>query len=171
MATNETKRTPAITADTYGTVLTLTFSDGRELEIDAAKLSEGIRTEGLLHGLKQKLVDAAAIARNTDTGGSATLDDKFDAVKVVFDRITDPNGTWNKGPGESTGGTAALLVQAIMRLRGKAKGEVEDYLKTLSKDQKAALRQNPKVIDAIAAIQREKTRDTAESDALLDGLA
>lgn len=171
MTTHTTARKPVITADVYGSTLTLTFSDGRELVINADNLNDTIRTDAMLHGLKQKLVDAAAIARNTDTGRSATLDDKFDAVNEVFMRITSPDGTWNKARGGEGTGNAGLLVRAIMRLQDKPKAEVEAWLATKTKEQKEALRKNPRVIDAIAAIQRESVRDTAATDAMLDELS
>ena len=170
MTTTETKRTPVLTADIYGTTLTLTFQDGRELVVNAANLPDDIRTQAMMHGLKQKCVDAAAIARNTDTGRSATINDKFDAVEEVVLRLTGPNPTWNKvREGESTG-QANLLVQAIMRLQSKPRAVVVAWLDGKSKEEKAALRKNPKVAEMILTIQRENAGDTSDTDAMLDEL-
>lgn len=173
MAT-ETKRTPDITADTYGDTLTLTFRDGRELVVKASALSATIQLDAMLHGLKQKLVDAAAIARSTETGRTATLGDKFDAVNEVFQRITAMDGTWNKGrtAGEGTGSQGAVFVRALMKLKGKTKSEVEAFLEPLTKEQKAALRKNPRIIETIRELELEaaKQADTTTSDDLLDSL-
>jgi len=173
MAT-ETKRTPDITVDTYGSTLTLTFRDGRELALNLESLSGQIRQDAMLHGLKQKLVDAAAIARSTETGRSATLGDKFDAVNEVFIRITAADGTWNKGraAGEGTGAQGAVFIRALMKLKGKTKSEVEAFLEPLSKEQKAALKKNPRVIETIRELELEaaKQADTTSSDDLLDSL-
>lgn len=168
--TTETKRIPAIVADIYGTVLTLTFSNGEELRLDAAALPDDIRTQAMMHGLKQKCVDGAAIARNTDTGRSATIQDKFDAVKEIVDRLTGPNPTWNKTREGENAGQSNLLVQAIMRLQNKPRAVVAEWLEGKDKEQKAALRKNPKVAEVIAQIQRENAGDTSASDALLDEL-
>ena len=119
-------KSPAIAAEVSDTTLTLTFSNGEVLTVDATSLSPDIQTAACLHGLKQKLVDAAAIARNTDTGASATLEDKFNAVREVFERITAPDGTWNKqarAGGTSTGGSG-LLLRALMELTGQSKLKV-----------------------------------------------
>lgn len=142
-------------------VLTLTFKDGRTLDIDALSLNEDIRNAALLHGLKQKLVDAAAIGRDTETGRSATLSDKYEAVREVYDRITGPVGTWNKiraaGDGVQSGG---LLVRAIMQLSGKAREEVVAQLDAMSKEQRTALRANKRVAEVIATFK--DTSDTSD---------
>ena len=166
----DTKRTPTITADIYGSVLTLTFSNGEELRIDAATLSDDIRTQAMMHGLKQKCVDGAAIARNTDTGRSATVQDKFDAVKEIVDRLTGPNPAWNKTRESESTGQANLLIRAIMRLHNKPRDVVEAWLETKDKDQKTALRKNPKIVEMIAQIQRENAGDTSATDAMLEEL-
>ena len=60
--------------------LTLTFADQTTSTLSTRDLSPEILSQALMHGLKQKLVDAAAIARNVDTGASATTADKKEAV-------------------------------------------------------------------------------------------
>lgn len=168
--TAETKRTPIITADIYGTVLTLTFNNGEELRVDAATLPDDIRTAAMMHGLKQKCIDGAAIARNTDTGRSATVQDKFEAVKEIVDRLTGPAPSWNKTREGESASQANLLVRAIMRLQDKPRDVVVAWLEGKDKDQKAALRKNPKVAEMIAQIQRENAGDTSATDAMLDEL-
>jgi len=166
----ETKRIPAIVADIYGTVLTLTFSNGEELRLDAATLPDDIRAQAMMHGLKQKCVDAAAIARNTDTGRSATIQDKFDAIAEIVARLTGPAPTWNKIREGESAGQANLLIRAIMRLQDKPRDVVTAWLDGKDKDQKTALRKNPKVAEMIAQIQRENAGDTSATDAMLDEL-
>jgi hypothetical protein len=165
-------KVPAIAAEVTDTTLTLTFSNGETLSVDATSLSPDIQTAACLHGLKQKLVDAAAIARNTETGASATLEDKFNAVREVFNRITAPDGTWNKqargdGSGTSSGGSG-LLLRALMELTGQSKVKIDAYLSTKSKAEKAALRASPKVAPIIARFQADKA--TVDTEALLGEL-
>ena len=163
-------RKPTIAADTFGNTLTLNFIDGTELRIDINELSPQIRLDATLHGLKQKLVDAAAISRNPDTGASATVADKLDAVREVFDRITSPNGTWNKvrtgGEGANVGG---LLVRALMELKGLDKATVTTFLEGKTKEQIAALKTMAPVAAIIARMQSEKAKDI-DADALLGEL-
>ena len=165
---NDTKRVPAISAEVVGQELTLTFANGEVLRTYVDTLSPEIQRDAMLHGLKAKLVDAAAIARNTDTGRSATIDDKYDAVKVIFDRITSANGTWNQSRGDGTGAASGLLVRAIMQLQSKPRATVEAFLEAKTKEQKAALRANPKIAAIIASMQAAASK--VDSDELLSEL-
>lgn len=168
MTTAQTNKA-AITADIVEGKLHLSFSHGEALVLDPSTLSEVIQCDAILHGLKQKLVDAAAIARNTDTGRSATIQDKYDAVKEVFDRITSKDGTWNKvRGGEGTGNGTGILVRALMQLKSKTRAEIEAFLEPLNKDQKSALRQNPKVAAVIVSLQAQNSK--IDTDSLLEGL-
>jgi hypothetical protein len=168
-------RVPAITVDIFDAIMTLTFSDGRGLTLNANKLKENIRHDALMHGLKQKLVDAAAIGRNPNTGRSATIEDKYNAVHEVFDRISreyDPQ--WNKGraagDGESTGGNS-LLLKALCRMSGKSPASMSALLDSKTKEEKAALRTNPKVATIIAEIQAERLANSEiDSDELLSSI-
>jgi hypothetical protein len=162
----------AITADIFGTTLTVTFANGKDLSVDVLNLSPEIQRAAMLHGIKQKLVDAAAIARNTETGASATIDDKYSAVKSVFDRVTAPNGTWNKEreavASNASGNT--LLVRALMRMTGKDKDYVDDFLSAKTKEQRAALKKNPRVLAIIAELQAASAPGDIDTDELLGEL-
>lgn len=160
----DTKKVPAIDATiTEAGTLKLTFGGRADLtvELDAAGLSDTIRQQAIMHGLKQKLVDAAAISRNTDTGASATVQDKYDAVREVAERLMA--GEWNKrreaGAGSGPGG---LLKAALVRLyAGRMNEEQLDAWLTAKTDkEKAALRKNPKVAEIIEAIRAERAKDT-----------
>jgi len=122
----------------------------------------------LLHGLKQKLVDSAAIARDPETGASATPKTKEAAVRSMMARLRE--GRWNVGRGEGTS-TGGLLFRALVKMYdGKKSPEtIATYLATLDKKAQAALRRNPKVSTIIAEIQAAET-DLVETDRMLDGL-
>ncbi len=152
------KKLPTISAEIAEGVLTITFKTGEQLTIDPLNLSETITHAAVLHGLKQKLVDAAAIARDPDTGLSATVEDKIAAVREVYDRITATGGTWNKVREAGTGGGAGsgLLMRALMQLTGKTREAIEQFLEGKTKEEKAALRANPKVAAIVAELQRAK---------------
>jgi hypothetical protein len=159
MATTQhtTAKRSAITADIFGTTLTLTFSNGAEIVLDSAKLSPEMQQQAMLHGLKQKLVDAAAIARNVDTGRSATVEDKYNAVRKVYARLTSDTPAWNEGRGAAgesvTAGGGAILVRALIKMTGKDEAYVKDFLSAKTKEQRAALRKNPQVLAVIAELQ------------------
>lgn len=162
----------AIVTAIEGSMLRVTFATGEMLTLDADKLSPDIQTQAIMHGLKQKLVDAAAMSRNPDTGKSATIADKFAAVKEVYDRITGEAPTWN-AVREGGGNSGGLLYRALVRFYAdkRTADEVKVWLDARTDDEKSALRKNPKIAAIIAEIQAEKP-DVAkvDTDALLAGL-
>ena len=185
-ATNSTSRVPAIAVeishaqdvsrvDMAHSALTLTFADGTATQFSTVDFSPSILTQALAHGLKQKLVDAAAIARNTETGASATVQDKKEAVLAVLNRLTA--GEWNKtreGGESATKGSLLLLALGRMNPAGDMSALAE-RVKAMTDDQRAALSKNPKVLVHIQALQAERAAAKAktsgvDSDALLGDL-
>lgn len=166
----QTTKTPAVSADIAGDVMTLTFAHGAELIVTPSMFTPEIVAQATMHGLKQKLVDAAALSRNPDTGRSATTEDKFNAVKEVFDRLL--SGHWNK-PREGAGAVkGGLLFAALCRMQpGKSAEEIRAWLDSKTDEQKSALRKNPKVAAVIAEIQSERAKsDDVDTEELLDEL-
>lgn len=168
MTTETTKRVPAITATIDGYILTFAGDNGRVLTLDAETLNRGIWECAVMHGLKQKIGDAAAISRNPETGRSATTDDKFDAMSEVLNRLMA--GNWSK-PRESGDGTGAggLLFKALCRVKSdKTPAEVRAYLDGRTKDEQAALRKVPVIAAAIDAIRAESAKAAGiDGEALL----
>ena len=144
--------------------LTLTFSNGDELVLDTDKLSEEIVADALAHGLKQKLVDAAAISRDPSNGRAASIELKHASVKEVLERLLA--GEWNKRR-EGGGNSGGLLFRAlcVMYDGRKTVDDIKAYLEKLSDKEKAALRKNPKVAQVIDSLR------TADGDAGEDLLA
>lgn len=167
---NETKAQPAIRAEVDLTnemnpSLTLTFADGESLVFTPSMTTPEVATRAMMHGFKQKLVDAAAMSRNPDTGRAATLADKKAAVGEVYARLIA--GEWNKvREGEGAGG--GLLFTAVCRLYpAKTPDELKAWLAGKTDEQKAALRVNPKIAPIIAEIKAERAKDQPATDDLL----
>lgn len=184
--TNTTSRTPAVAASisiaaepqqvslAHGNIV-LTFADQTTAQLSTVDLSPEILSQALMHGLKQKLVDAAAIPRNTDTGASATVADKKAAVVEVLTRLQ--SGEWNKTRegGDGTG-KGSILLQALSRMQpNRDVAELTTWVKARSDAERAALAKNPKILPFIQAIQAERASAAAaksgvDSDSLLDSL-
>lgn len=171
-----TSKKSTITADMFvpKMTLTLTFVNGKEVVIDANSLSDEIRNMAILHGLKQKLVDAAAISRNLETGASATVDEKYEAVKKIADRLTSPDGKWNEGRSAADGTSSStvqnILVRAVMRMTGHDEQYTRDWLGAKTKEQRAALRKNPRVVAIMAELQAATVVNGVNTDDLLSEL-
>lgn len=167
-----TGRKPDIASDIFKDTLTINFSNGKVIEVDVSKLSPEIQKQAMLHGLKQKLVDAAAIARNTDTGQSATITEKYEAVKEVADRVTGADATWNKvrEAGASASGSSSLLARALVEVSGKSRADIDAYLESKSKEEKAALKLSAKIAPVILRLQAAGNKSDVDGDALLADL-
>ena len=170
--TNDT-RTPAITATIVNNDnghpggLALQFGNGETLTLLANQLTHDILEHAVWHGLKQKLVDAAAISRNPDTGRSATIDDKYNAVREVYDRLLA--GNWNKGRGDgSSSGNGGLLFRALCQMYpNKTPEALRAFLDGKTKSECAALRAAPKIA-AIIDTLRTPSGDIDTADMLAE---
>lgn len=149
--------------------LALHFSNGKSIVVPMGALSPEIVTQAAMHGLKQKLVDAAAISRDTATGKAATIDTKYEAVREVYDRLIA--GEWNKRR-EGSGATGGLLKRALIEMYDgrKTADQITEYLAGKSDKDKAALRKNPKVAEIIERLRAEDAKDSGE-DSGVDLLA
>lgn len=167
---NDTKRNAAISAAIDGNTLALTFANGETLTMRGDALNSDVQQYAMMHGLKQKLVDAAAISRNPETGRAATVEDKYQAVKVVYDRLLA--GQWN-ATREGGGATGGLLLQALMRMYAgrKTVEQLREFLEGKTDAEKTALRKNPRIATIIEEIRAEQGKATnIDTDELLGEL-
>ena len=143
----------------------LVFEDGRVITVQLGDLAPSTQAMAIMHGLKQKLVDAAAISRDPETGRSATTEDKYRAVKAIADRLSN-GGPWNAARGEGGGtGAGGLLFAALMRLYpSKGADALREYLGGLTPGQQAALRKNPRVAPVIEEIKAERAANGDDGD-------
>ena len=173
MTTTTTKKDIEASIGDDGTLI-LEFRHGETLRVHPETLAPEIQRAALLHGLKQKLVDAAAISRDTTTGRAATIATKYDAVKEIFDRITGAGGeapSWNKPRAGGAGGQGGLLARAIARYKGVEVSAAKAYLDRLTDAQKQALRVDPRIATIINELRMESAKPAGiDTDALLDGL-
>lgn len=176
-AANQKRQTEEMTMATKNREINTTINhDNKILRIETeagdiiiglSNLSPAMIEHAALHGLKQKICDAAAISRDPETGRSATTETKFRAMHAVYARIMA--GEWNakRGEGTTTGG---LLFRALCLLYPtKDADQIREFLAGKSKQEQAALRANPKIAAIIDEIRAESV-DGVDSDELLSEL-
>ena len=173
--TNAIANTPAIAAaidlaNPNNGRLTLTFGNGLNIYVAMGDLSPEIATQCMMHGLKQKLVDAAAISRNPDTGRSATIMDKYEAVREVYERLLA--GQWNKvRDGAAVSGGLLFRALCIIYADTKTPEAIKAYLSTKTPEQKTALRKVPNIAAQIETLKAADIKtDGIDTDSLLDEL-
>ena len=141
--------------------LTITFSHGKQIIVNPAAFTLPIQDMAMLHGFKQKLVDAGAMSRG------ATIEGKYAAIAEVFDRLS--NGEWNKRreSGEPRGG---LLFNALLRAYPqRTPDQIREFLNGKSRKEQNAMMENSRLRPHIDAIRTEMAKNI-ESDSLLDEL-
>ena len=170
MTTTTAKKDIEATVGDDGALI-LEFRHGETLRLHPETLAPEIQRKAMLHGLKQKLVDAAAISRDTATGRAATIATKYEAVREIFDRITGENPSWNKPRAGGAGGQGGLLARAIARYKNVPVEAAKAYLDRLTDAQKQALRVDPRIAAIINELRMESAKPAGiDTDALLGGL-
>jgi hypothetical protein len=150
--------------DICHSTLVLSFINGQKIHVDTAALPPNIICQAIAHGLKQKLVDAAAISRDPENGRAATPDTKYNAVLEVATRLT--LGEWNKRR-EGGGQSGGLLYRALCIIYAdKTPEQIKDWLDNKTDKQKAAMRANAKIAAEIEKL-RVSDGDANRGDDLL----
>lgn len=108
-----------------GEVLIFKVKDAGETRLPLLLLSEKVRNKAMIHGLVQKVSDAAALSRNTETGKSATPQDKLAAMAKVVEHFASGTEEWNtkREGGGGAGAEVLLLVRALGEIYPKKTSE------------------------------------------------
>lgn len=146
--------------------------------LDMAKLSDKIARRAAIHGMIQRVSDAAAIPRDTKTGKSATPQEKFDAMAELVEHYISGTTEWNrKGAGRSPRElSGAGLLRAVLELWQPKKPveKINEFVKGLKQAQIAALLSSSELKEFVDKAREEelKKQQTEEVDAeeLLSGL-
>lgn len=128
---------------TTETGLTFACADGETLEFDVSDLPEAIVSRLIVHGLKQKLIDAA----NTK---AETLDEYRDLVTSTFVMLAA--GEWTRR-GDGDGG---MLAEAIAEATGEAIEKVRETLKAMDDETRKKVAGHPEVKAIVARIKAER---------------
>ena len=128
-----------------GQAVTFTSAAGQVLECDLGALNGDIRAMLQLHGLKQKVGDAAAL------GAGSSDADKVTAMTAVWEMLVA--GDWSKR-GEGDGGGEAVTVEAMARVTGATLQQAREVFEGLDKKAQAAMRKD--LAGTIAEIQAER---------------
>lgn len=176
MNTETKKSNSVVTVDREGTVLKFTVIGVGQLQLDTAAMHADNIANAILHGMEQRVRDAAAIARDKDTGQSATPADKYAAMQQLVEHYASGSPEWTIKRGEGSGGAKSITIEAIARAKDCDYQTAEDMVNRFAMakfadDRKTALRElakTPSVQAAIAAIRAERMpKPKADGDAML----
>lgn len=152
-----------------------------EIKIHYRGLSDEIRDRALLHGLIQKISDAAAIAKSelpNDPLEAARV--KFEAMSAVAQRLID--GDWSKRSGDGSAPVAGIIYRAFAEFvadAAKAKKQpapsdaaIRALYDKRTRAEQLALRNVPAIATIIERMKSERgtTAATVDTDSLLGEL-
>jgi hypothetical protein len=134
--------------------------------IDMMNLNADVTRRATVHGIVQKVSDAAAL------GKDATPADKFNAMKAVADRIVGPEGEWNKrAEGSGEGNVPGIIRRAFVEFatsNGKTEKAANDYYDGLDRKGQLALRKVAEIATIIDRIKSERgPKSAVDGDKLL----
>jgi hypothetical protein len=90
------KRSNAVvTFEQSGSELRLTVG-GQTAVLDLAKVSQTLLNRAIVHGLKQRISDAAAIPCDAETGLAATPAEKFAAMSKLVEHYNSGTSEWTR---------------------------------------------------------------------------
>ena len=176
----ETKKrsNAVVTMEQTGNVLKFNVLGGGVIELNMADIHPDILTRAAIHGMKQRISDAAAIPCDTETGKPASPVDKFVAIEALVRHYASGSADWSRraASGERSAPNSGKILTAIMNVYKfssveKAREVVEATAKKRDIEYKAALNVW-KSSDKIAAeLVRMASADTkVDADDLLNEL-
>lgn len=159
--TRKMLKTFDINEDTGEITVRIDFRNGKFVSL---VVPGAITLRAAAHGILQKLGDEAASFKDS-------IDDAFTAVEALAERLGE--GNWNAERESNTVSGQSFLVQALMEFRSKSLQEVKEFLKDKTREEKLAMKQNPKLQPIIKRLEEERAatqiaKSGVDSDALLD---
>lgn len=168
------KKNSIITVDATETGLTFVVDGAGEFTLTFASLTDDLRQKALIHGLTQKVSDAAAIAKAelpADATEAAKV--KFEAMRAVADRLAE--GDWSKRAGDGSGPVAGVIFRAFVEFvtnAAKAKkrpapseAEIRAVYDAKDRAGQLALRNVPEIAAIIERIKSERGAGAVKVDA------
>lgn len=164
----------SVTVSDTGTIL-FSVAGAGEFSIDRNALPAEIADRAVVHGVVQKVSDAAAFPKSAN----ATPADKLAAMQSVADRLMD--GEWSKRSGDGTGPVAGVIYRAFeewafeMALKAKKPLPSSEAVRAVydakTRAEQLALRNVPAIAAIIERIKSERgTRVEVNTDDLLGEL-
>lgn len=151
------------------TVIKFTVRDAGELRLDLMKVAQTNQQRAMLHGFVQRIQDAAAISRSTDTGKPATPQEKYDAMAALVEHYNSGSEDWalRREAGTREGGLLQRCLEQLYPQKGKER--IAEYIKGLSAGDRTALLASPKVAEVAMKLRAEATKHI-DTEELLAGL-
>jgi len=107
------------TIDTENNRITFNSTDGGLYTFDLSQVNADNVRYATLHGFKQRLVDNAALSRDSATGKSPTDEEKMAAIRQLGDYYMSGAPDWTiRGTGAGESGEGGMIARAVSAVQG-----------------------------------------------------
>jgi len=146
---------------------------------DPAKASEANRQRAMVGGFNQRIVNMAALPRDTKTGRSASPADKAAAMRKMIEHLESGTVDWSPAREAAVGGARLdpIILAAVVEVLGITTAQARERIaKGAEKNgcTQAAyldgLTQNRKVAEVVARIKQAAPKPELDADAELDAM-
>lgn len=166
-----------------GRLVRFSVKDAGELVLDVSKVHVANCQRAELHGFVQRISDAAAMARDSKTGASATPQQKYEAMKKLVEHYHTGSVEWS--PARNTEGVGRPRVDRDKELLAMAlgvfqpqkdAGVIAQFVQGLKKEQVTALLVSEQLKEAVEVAREEmdkeakKLSEGVDAEELLKGL-
>lgn len=100
------------------------------IDLDDPRLSPEVVAAAAINGFRQRLMDAAAIKRDTTTGLSVSPQEKDAAIRKLYDHYLSGTTEWELTRGAQAPRMDGLVVRAIMEAFGKEESVVRGMVES-----------------------------------------
>lgn len=166
------KSNSVITHAIAGNVITFTVKDAGEVKLDLGKMHTDLvgvwdgqsPPRATVHGMVQRIADAAAISRNVETGLPATPMDKLNAMRGLVDHYNSGSAEWRIA-GVRAAPAGGFLLSALCEVyANKTREQLAAWLKKQSAASRAALSASPRFAEIITRLQQAAAADIDVDD-------
>jgi hypothetical protein len=159
-----------------GDSLTFTVAGAGEIILNVADIHPAVMRRAAIHGLTQRIADAAALSRNPDNGQPASPADKLAAMARLVDHYNTGTDQWGLRASGGGGAEGGLTVRALAAVLGVSVADADARVTTAAEkrgikraEYLRGVAAQPKVADEIARI-RAASGNAELADSLLDEL-
>ena len=159
-----------------GTTITFDYGTTGKLLFDASRAQPPMRAYAEMHGWKQRLMDTAALGRDTTTGKSATDAEKIKLQGELISYYENGAESWTRKA--NVVDNTAVILQAICLLKGVGEDAARSYVQHVAtkrgeefKDAARYLVSGSLLGEAIARLKAQARGQSAvDADEELNGL-
>lgn len=164
------KSNSVITSKVEGQTLIFTVKDIGNLRLNFTDLSETVRERAMVHGMVQRISDAAAIARSAENGYKVSAQEKYDAMAELVAHYASGTSEWSRARGApGIGADAALLVKCLAQIYDdRTLEQLKAWVAKRSKSERTALLMSEKIKPLADEIRAQSASDISADDLIAD---